>query len=382
MATWPQIGVLGGGQLGRMLVLAAGKLDLPVWCLDGAGAPVSSITSRLIEGDFGDYDDVMRFGAQMDVLTIEIERVNTAALRQLQKMGKVVIPAPDVIDSIRDKGVQKLRLQQHGLPTSAFSLYPSAAAVRQALSVGKLTIPFVQKARRGGYDGRGVTIVRSHKDLDYLLDTPCLIEPLVDIARELAIIIARTSHGEVSTFPLVEMLFHPQANLVEELLAPARVTAEIERNCQILAIQTAEALNLTGLLAIELFLTHKGDILINEMAPRPHNSGHHTIEANVTSQYEQLLRCCAGLPLGDSSQRSPAVMINLLGSDDHTGTPMIEGLDASLALSGVYIHLYGKSVTKPFRKMGHATIVDADVEEALRKARFVRQTLRIAAASD
>ncbi len=373
-----KLGVLGGGQLGKMLALAAGNWHLPLYMLDEKKDFPAAPFSYFTEGSFRDYDDVYRFGRQMDVLTIEIEHVNTEALHQLVKEGVIVHPAPDRLEIIKDKGRQKEFYNRHNLPTAPFQLYDSAEAVRTAIDQGQIELPFVQKSRTAGYDGRGVALIRTAADLEAkLLPGACVIETLVPIEKELAVIVARNARGEVKTFPTVEMTFNPEANLVEFLLCPAQINAAIARAAEELAVSVIEAYDLCGLLAVELFLTESGELLINEVAPRPHNSGHHTIDSCYTSQFEQHLRAILNLPLGSTMMKSPSVMVNILGAEGYQGTALYEGLEDCLAIEGVKIHLYGKTITKPFRKMGHATVLDPKLECAKEKAREVQQKMKV-----
>ena len=372
--------ILGGGQLGKMLIEAASDWNIRCHVLDpDPDCSCSRLAWQFTCGSFKDYDAVMAFCADAHYITIEIEHVNTDALRDLKAQGKKVFPDPDMLDIIKDKGKQKSFYVEHGIPTSPFTLYDDADAIRQAVASGTRTLPFVQKSCTAGYDGKGVQVVRTKDDLDKLLPGASLAEELIPFEKELAVIVARSTNGDTKAFPAVEMEFHPTANLVEFLLSPAHINSELEQKAQQLAVRTIEAMNLYGVLAVEMFLTADGDILVNEVAPRPHNSGHHTIEANITSQYQQLLRSIFGLPLGSTALTTTSMMVNLLGEDDYTGEAIYEGLPECLAIEGVYVHLYGKKITKPFRKMGHVTIVDSDAAKAREKANFVKDNLKIKA---
>ncbi len=372
--------ILGGGQLGKMLIEAASDWNIRCHVLDpDPDCSCSRLAWQFTCGSFKDYDAVMAFCAEAHYITIEIEHVNTDALRDLKAQGKKVFPDPDMLDIIKDKGKQKSFYAEHGIPTSPFTLYDDADAIRQAVASGTRTLPFVQKSCTAGYDGKGVQVVRTKDDLDKLLPGASLAEELIPFEKELAVIVARSTNGDTKAFPAVEMEFHPTANLVEFLLSPAHINSELEQKAQQLAVRTIEAMNLYGILAIEMFLTADGDILVNEVAPRPHNSGHHTIEANITSQYQQLLRSIFGFPLGSTALTTTSMMVNLLGEDDYTGEAIYEGLPECLAIEGVYVHLYGKKITKPFRKMGHVTIVDSDAAKAREKANFVKDNLKIKA---
>ena len=375
-----RVGILGGGQLGKMLCLAAAPLDIKTYILDASpDFPAAKLCEQFVVGDFANYDDVLNFGRLVDIVTIEIEHVNTDALRQLVAEGKQVHPHPDILDTIKDKGLQKQFYEANHLAAPPFVMFDDAEAVRIAVNEGKLVLPFVQKSRTAGYDGKGVHIVRVFSDLDNLLEGACITEPLVDIATEIAVIVARNTHGQTVTFDAVSMDFHPTANLVEWLVCPAGLSPLQAAEAEILATKVAETYQICGLLAVELFLTTDGKWLVNEVAPRPHNSGHHSIEACQTSQFEQHLRAICGLPLGDTTLRSPAVMINLLGEPNFTGPVVYEGVEKSLGISGVHIHLYGKQTTKPYRKMGHATIIADTLTEARKKATIVKNTLKIKA---
>ncbi len=374
------IGVLGGGQLGKMLALEAARWNLPFHVLDTSpDFPAGSYCTSFTEGSFKDYDDVLRFGKDKDVVTIEIEHVNTAALRELQKEGVIVHPDPARLEIIKDKGLQKAFYQSNGLPTSPFELFDSEAAVKQAVNAGRLAFPFVQKSRTAGYDGRGVAVIADEEALAKLLPGVCMVEPLVDIEKELAVIVARNQQGQVVAYPPVEMTFNAEANLVEFLICPAGISPEVATSAGHLAKATIEAYDVCGLLAVELFLTKSGELLLNEVAPRTHNSGHHTIDSCVTSQFEQQLRAILNLPLGSTRMTSAAVMVNLLGEPGFTGPAIYNNLDQTLRIAGAKIHLYGKSITKPFRKMGHATIVDNDLQRAQANASLLKNTLKITA---
>ncbi|MCB0547474.1 MAG: 5-(carboxyamino)imidazole ribonucleotide synthase [Phaeodactylibacter sp.] len=373
-----KLGVLGGGQLGKMLALAAGNWHLPLYVLDSSkDFPAGRVTPFFTEGNFKDYDDVYQFGRQLNVLTIEIEHVNTEALRRLEKEGVTVHPSPFQLDIIKDKGAQKLFYQKKGIPTAPFRLFENEQAVRQAAEKGELTFPFVQKTRTAGYDGRGVSVIRSAEKLAGLLPGACLIEKQVDIDKELAVIVARNARGETKAFPAVEMEFNPEANLVEFLFCPAAISPELEAKAEALATEVTVAYDICGLLAVELFLDKEGQLLVNEVAPRTHNSGHHTIDSCYTSQFEQQLRAVLNFPLGSTRMKAPSVMVNLLGAEGYTGPAIYQGLEECLAIEGVHIHLYGKAITKPFRKMGHVTIVDEDLANAKAKARKVKELLTI-----
>lgn len=370
-----KLGILGGGQLGRMLIQSGIDFNIPFAVLDpDAHAPCSTLTT-FTQGKLTDFNTVMNFGASCDVITIEIENVNTQALKELARQGKKVFPQPEIIEMIQDKRTQKVFYNENNIPTAEFVLVENSSDV-----VNKaLHFPLVNKLGREGYDGRGVQILRSKEDLSKAFDAPGLLEKLIPFEKEIAVIVARNGAGEVKTFPAVEMVFHPEQNLVEYLFAPADIAAKISSEAERIAIKVVEKLKLVGILAVEMFVTKQGEVLVNEIAPRPHNSGHHTIEANITSQYEQHLRAILNMPLGDTSLVVPGAMVNLLGEPGYEGLALYQGIEEVLKLSGVHVHLYGKRITKPFRKMGHVTIVDRDVEQLKKKTHFVKETLKVIA---
>jgi 5-(carboxyamino)imidazole ribonucleotide synthase len=368
-----KLGVLGGGQLGRMLIQSGIDFNISFAVLDpDAHAPCATL-AEFHHGKLTDFDTVMKFGSSCDIITIEIENVNTAALKELAKQGKKIYPQPEVIELIQDKRTQKIFYRDCGIPTADFILIENAREVKQHAGF----LPAVNKLGREGYDGRGVQILRTEQDLEKAFDAPGLLEKLIDFEKEIAVIVARNEQGEVKTFPAVEMVFHPVQNLVEYLFAPANLPESILKVADDIAQKIVHELHMVGLLAVEMFVTKTGEVLVNEIAPRPHNSGHQTIEANGTSQYEQHLRAILNFPLGDTTLLIPSAMVNLLGEPEHTGPARYQGFDEVLKVPGVHVHLYGKQFTKPYRKMGHVTIVDEDVERLKKKANFVKQTLKV-----
>ena len=375
-----KLGIISGGQLGKILALAASNWDVKTYVLDNAlDCSASQICTDLTQGSPLDYNAVLAFGQKVDMIALEVENVNIEALLQLKKQGKRIFPDPDILRIIQDKGLQKEFYSKERIPTSPYQLYANEADICGAIKKGEISLPFVQKMRTAGYDGKGVKLVRAQKDLNELLPGPSVIEDLTDIKKELAVIVARNTKGEISCFPTVEMVFNPDVNLVEELICPADISKEIKAEAEKLSLSLAEKLNFEGILAVELFLTQDDELLVNEIAPRPHNSGHHTIEGTITSQYEQYLRAIFGFPLGDTAIQLPSVMLNLLGEPNYSGKAKYEGVAQSMALSGVKIHIYGKKETRPFRKMGHVTIMDQDIQQALVKANQVKQILKVKA---
>ncbi len=373
-----KLGILGGGQLGRMLIQAAIDLDFHVKVLDpDPNAPCKFIAHEFICGYFTDYETVMKFCSDCDLITIEIESVNLKALYDLVSIGKEVYPQPSVLEIIKNKRTQKQFYLDNNLPTAPFELVDKKSEITHYID----RLPFVNKLGEGGYDGRGVQVIRSEEDFHKAFDEPSLIEELVDFEKELAVIVARNENGECKTYPVVEMAFHPEANLVEYLFSPANISKEIAKKADLLAVKTAEAFGIIGLLAVEMFLTKDGYLLINEVAPRPHNSGHQTLKANSCSQFEQHLRAIYNLPLGDTNSKYTAAMVNILGEPGQEGKANYLGIEECLETGGIYPFLYGKAITKPFRKMGHVTILADDFDKLKESVNFVKNTLKVVSES-
>lgn len=373
-----KLGIIAGGQLGKMLIQEASKWDIITYVLDNEeDCPAGKIASHYVKGSNVDFESVYQFGKMVDVLTFELENINIDALKKLKAEGVRVVPDPAVLELIQDKGLQKEFYKKNGIPTSAYNLCQSEEEITAGLEQGKLQYPFVQKVRKGGYDGRGVAVINSANDLSKILPGPSVIEQKVEIAKEISVIVARNGKGEIASYPVVEMIFDPEANLVDKLICPSSITVEQSEKAICYAKEIIELLNMEGLLAVEFFVDSKGDITVNEMAPRAHNSGHHTIESIITSQFEQHLRAILNLPLGSTTIKLPSVMINILGESGYEGAVMYEGLTESMAIEGVKIHLYGKKITKPYRKMGHVTIMSSSLEGALKKADAVKQLIKV-----
>ena len=374
------LGILGGGQLGKMLCLAASNWNLNTTVLDPSKeCPAVTTCSKFIRGNFREYDDVIKLQGNVDLATIEIEHVNIDGLRYLEEKGVEVRPTPNIIETIKDKGMQKTFYKDNNIPTSEFIICNSKDEVLNKINEGRIKPPFVQKLCREGYDGRGVLVVDTEDRLAELLDDECVVEDLVDIKKELSVIVAQNKLGEVKCFRPVEMVFNYDANLVDYLISPANISVELSREAEELAVSVVRAFGLYGLLSVEMFLTSENSILINEVAPRPHNSGHHTIESCITSQYEQHLRSLFDLPLGNTDIKAPSVMLNILGSQGYEGSAIYDGLNDCLKVEGASIHIYGKKKTRPFRKMGHVTILDDSIKNALDKANFIKQNLKVIA---
>ena len=369
-----KIGILGGGQLGKMLLQKAADFDLDISVMDpDPDAPSRFLCKEFHKGDFRNYDDVLAFGRTVDLLTIEIEHVNTQALFVLEKEGVIIYPQPNIVQLVQDKGAQKIFYRTHKIPTAGFQLVANRASVVES----EMALPFIQKLRREGYDGRGVKKIDSLSEKSNAFDAPSVLEELVDLEMEISVIVARNARGEIVHYPLSGMIFNPEANLVEFLYSPVNVSKEIEEEAVAIAVELINSLQMIGILAVEMFLSKDGRLLVNEIAPRPHNSGHHTIEACVTSQYEQHLRAILNWPLGSTRQTKPAVMINLLGEKKQEGPAVYQGLEEILSMEETYVHLYGKKNTKPFRKMGHVTVLGDSLDEAMSKAKKIKSVLKV-----
>ncbi len=367
------LGIIKGGQLGRMLLPPCMKLGIIPHIMDNnPNAPARAYCNNFTTGDATDFDDVYNFGTDLDAVTIEIENVNKDALNRLKEDGVTVYPSPDLIELVQDKGLQKQFYRKYDLPTSDFILLEN----RQQLCERQDLLPCVQKSRLAGYDGKGVTVINSADDLDQAFDVPSVIETKVDIKAEISVLVARNQSGEVKAYPPVEMVVDPDLNLLDYLCCPAQIAMAEQTRATAVALSLAEKLDLVGLLAVEMFVTADGDVLINEVAPRPHNSGHHTIETSNTSQYEQHLRAIFDFSLGSTEMILPAVMVNIIGEKGHSGPVIFEGIEPFLEIAGVHLHLYGKKMVQPFRKMGHVTIVRPDITELLEIAKRIKQEVK------
>ena len=370
------LGILGGGQLGKMMLYTTRKFDIRTKVLDpSVDAPAQFGANEFQVGSLQDYDTVMAFAADCDTICIEIEAVNVQALRDLRAKGKKVHPNPDSLELIQDKTKQKQFYANHNIPTSRFEMVASKAEVQAAHD--HWPIPFVWKAATGGYDGFGVVVCRSEDNVQDIPDAPGMLEAFVDFDLEVSVIVARNESGDVKTFPVADQEFHPTANQVEYVLCPTVLSIEMQKKAEEIAIKTAEAYDICGLLAVELFITKDGEILVNEVAPRPHNSGHHTIEACYTSQFEQHIRAVLDLPLGSTELKAAAVMANLVGAEGFSGDVVYQGYNELLGEPGVNIHIYGKAQTRPFRKMGHVTVVAKERDEARKRAEWAKNSILV-----
>jgi len=373
-----KLGILGGGQLGRMLLTETQKLDIHTAVLDNnKNAPCAAICNTFVVGDLLDFEAVYNFGKTVDVLTIEIENVNLDALDKLESEGLTIYPKPKDLRIIQSKASQKNFYIEHQIPTAPFSHYGYLEELIHSLENNIISFPFVWKAARFGYDGNGVKIVRNSEDLQSLPNVECIAEKLIPFKNELAVIVARNANGQTKTYPVVEMEFHPEANQVEYVICPARIDAKIAKQARELALKVVNDLDFIGLLAVEMFLTEDDKILVNEVAPRPHNSGHYSIEASYTNQFEQHLRSILNIPLGSTESTVAGIMVNLVGEEGFSGDVIYENIEEILKIEGVTPHIYGKKETRPFRKMGHVTIVNKDIEVARTIAQKVKETIRV-----
>jgi len=375
-----KLGILGGGQLGKMLLAETRKFDIQTYVLDPSKeAPSQFGANHFFIGDLMDFDTVYDFGKKVDLLTIEIENVNLDALDKLEADGLKVFPSPKTLRLIQNKGNQKDFYVANNIPTSPHQRFENIQNLKSKIvnQQSKIQLPCVWKAARFGYDGNGVKILKQAHDLEILPDVECLIEELVPFKNELAVIVARSASGEVKTYPVVEMEFHPEANQVEYVICPARIDEKVAQKATEVALKVSEAFNHVGLLAVEMFQTHNDEILVNEVAPRPHNSGHYSIEASYTSQFENHLRAILNLPLGNTESKVAGIMVNLVGAEGYSGNVIYKNIEKIMAIDGVTPHIYGKRETRPFRKMGHVTIVNEDMNEARRIAEEVKNTIRV-----
>ena len=373
-----KLGILGGGQLGKMLLTETRKFDIQTYVLDPSDeAPCKIGSNKFFKGSLMDFDTVYNFGKQVDVLTFEIELVNIEALEKLESEGIKVYPSPKTLRLIQNKGTQKDFYTTNNIPTAAYKRFENVTALKTAVANNEIALPFVWKSTEGGYDGNGVKVIRNSDSFNGLPDVQCIAETMIPFKNELAVIVTRTPSGEIKTYPVVEMEFHPEANQVEYVICPARIDDAVAENARAIALRVSEHFNHVGLLAVEMFQTEDDRILVNEVAPRPHNSGHYSIEASYTSQFEQHLRAILDLPLGNTDSKVAGIMVNLVGEEGYSGNVIYENIEKILGQDGVTPHIYGKKETRPFRKMGHVTIVNQDIAEARRVAQEVKSTIRV-----
>ena len=373
-----KLGILGGGQLGKMLLYDAKRYDLHTKVMDSnKDAPCNKIADDFIIGDITDYDDVINFGNSVDLITVEIENVNTDALEFLEKLGKKVYPSPKNLRIIQNKSDQKNFYSKNNLPTSRFKNYSNIEELKRNFRHDNFEFPFVWKSSRFGYDGKGVKIIKNIEDLDFSYDHQCLIEEKISIKKELSVIVSRNTDGEIKCFPVVEMEFNEKSNLVEYVMCPANISKQTEEKAIIIASEIAKKFEMVGLLAVELFVSNEDEILINEVAPRPHNSGHHTIECCVTSQFDQHIRSILNLPLGETGILIPGIMVNLVGENMEEGNVKYKNINDIFDIPGVYIHIYGKKKSRLNRKMGHITIVNKDINKAIEIGKSIKNKIKV-----
>lgn len=375
-----KLGILGGGQLGKMLLSETRKFDIQTYVLDPSDeAPCTIACNKFYQGDLTDFKTVYEFGKKVDVLTFEIEMVNVEALEQLEAEGVKVFPSPKTLKQIQNKGFQKDFYSRHNIPTAPYQRFISISELIATIEAGGVTYPFVWKSAEFGYDGNGVKVMRTISDLEGLPEAECIAEEMIPFKNELAVIVARSVSGQIFTYPVVEMEFHPEANQVEYVICPARISNEVAQKARAIALEVSRKFDHVGLLAVEMFQTKDDEILVNEVAPRPHNSGHYSIEASYTSQFENHIRAILDLPLGNTDSKVAGIMVNLVGAEGFAGQVKYENIEKILDIPGVTPHIYGKKQTRPFRKMGHVTIVNENMDEARKIAETVKNTIRVIA---
>lgn len=369
-----KVGILGGGQLGRMLLQAAANYPVETWVMENdPNAPAAHLCHHFVKGDIKNYDDVYNFGKDLDAITIEIESVNEEALFDLEQKGVAVYPKPSALKIIKNKIKQKEYYQLQQVPTSSFIITNTL----KELESQSAFLPAVHKIADGGYDGRGVQVIKRKEDITKGFDAPSVLEKMVEIQKEIAQIVAINNKGEIALYPPVDMVFDPKLNLLDYQLSPADIPDAIKWKIEAISITVVKGLQSPGIFAVELFVDRHGEVFVNETAPRVHNSGHHTIEANYSSQFDMLWRVILGYPLGNTKPILPGAIVNLLGEEGHDGPAVYEGLDEVLAMDNVFVHLYGKKQTKPGRKMGHVTIISSDRQDLTYKAHRIKNILKV-----
>jgi 5-(carboxyamino)imidazole ribonucleotide synthase len=369
-----KVGILGGGQLGRMLLQQAANYPVETWLMENdTNCPSAHLCHHFIKGDIRDFDAVYAFGQLVDSLTIEIEHVNVEALEILEKEGKTIVPSPAALRTIKNKILQKQCYLQNQLPSPSFLITKNKLDTINLLSF----LPAVQKLAVGGYDGKGVQVLKNEKDIEKAFDAPSVLEKMVDIYKEIAITVAIDSKGQFVCYPPVEMVFDPILNLLDYQICPANLPTIILEKAKSIAMKTAKAFQSPGLFAIELFVDQANEVWVNETAPRVHNSGHHTIEAHYSSQFDMLWRIILNYPLGETNYIKPSVMVNLVGAEGFKGDVFYNGLEDVLSIPNVFVHLYGKQQTSPGRKMGHITIMGDNIAILMEKAILVKQQLTV-----
>ena len=367
-------GILGGGQLGKMLLQEAANYPVQVSVMEkDPSCPSAKLCHHFITGDITNYDDVIRFGERLDVITIEIENVNVEALFELEKRGCRIIPKPQALQTIKNKILQKEFYTEHQIPTASYKVLQNRDELKNNIDF----LPAVHKLATGGYDGKGVQIIKKQEDIPLGFDAPAVLEKMISIDKEIAIIVAVDENGKTAIYPPVEMFFDPVLNLLDLQLCPASIPEKTLWKAEAIALTVARKLDSPGIFAIEMFVDREGNVWVNETAPRVHNSGHHTIEAHYSSQFDMLWRIILNYPLGNTAMIMSSMMVNLLGAEGYAGKTQYEGLEEILSIPDVFVHLYGKTDTKPGRKMGHATIISNEKQELIHQANKIKSTLRI-----
>ncbi len=372
------IGILGGGQLGKMTLEVSNKWGIEIYILDpDEDCPSKSLCNEFFQGDLMDFDTVYNFGQKVDVITIEIENINVDALEKLKKENKIVYPQPEILKIIQDKSLQKEFYLKNNIPSTPFITCNSKQEIKKFISNGDRTYPFIWKSSKMGYDGYGVKLIEDNNSIEEVPDKHCIIEDKAEIEKELSVMVVSMPSGQLINYPAVEMEFNNRSNQVEYIISPARISQEIKEKAENIALRVSELFGNIGLLAVEMFLTTDGDILVNEVAPRPHNSYHFSIEGSETSQFEQLIRSILDLPVGKTSIINNSVMVNLVGEDNTKGPVVYKNMDQIIGIKGVNSHIYGKKETRPNRKMGHITVTNSNIEEAIKIAKEIKETVKV-----
>tara|TARA_B100000809_G_scaffold57864_1_gene54071 strand:+ start:1662 stop:2810 length:1149 start_codon:yes stop_codon:yes gene_type:complete len=372
------IGILGGGQLGKMTLEVSNKWGIKIYILDpDENCPSKSLCNKFFQGDLMDFNTVYNFGKEVDIITIEIENINVEALEQLKKENKIVYPQPQVLKIVQDKSLQKEFYFKNNIPSTPFRIFNSKDEIKKFLSKEGRSYPFIWKSSKMGYDGYGVKVIDNNNSIEDIPDKHCIIEDKVEIKKELSVMVVSRPSGELINYPVVEMEFNTKSNQVEYIISPARISQEIKEKAENLALRVCKSFGNIGLLAVEMFLTIDGDLLVNEVAPRPHNSYHFSIEGSETSQFEQLIRSILDLPIGNTNMTGKSVMVNLVGEADTKGPVVYKNMDQIIGIKGVNPHIYEKKETRPNRKMGHITVINSDIETAIKIAKEIKQTVRV-----
>jgi len=372
------IGILGGGQLGKMTLEVSNKWGIKIYILDpDENCPSKSLCTKFFQGDLMDFDTVYNFGKEVDLITIEIENINIEALEKLKKERKTVYPQPEILKIIQDKSLQKDFYLRNKIPSTPFKKCNSKEEIQNFISNGDRSYPFIWKSSKMGYDGYGVKLIKDNNSIENIPDKPCIIEDKAEIEKELSVMVVSMPSGKIVNYPVVEMEFNSESNQVEYIISPARIKKEIKERAENLALLVSQSFGNIGLLAVEMFLTTTGDILVNEVAPRPHNSYHFSIEGSETSQFEQLIRSILDLPIGKTNMINNSVMVNLVGENNAKGPVIYKNMDQIIGIKGVNPHLYGKKETRPNRKMGHVTVINSNIEEAIKIAKEIKTTVKV-----